>query len=159
MAPGEPRVGVNDMKTNPWDRLPDESAAAYARFLVYRNLGPERTIAAAWGATKGNKRQPSGAFCAEAVANEWADRAASWDVHQLLELGNRAARTYFATIERALQKIHDALDHIGPESWDQVLDGIDRLSKYIPQDALRLLLTDPYLEGPPESPHPASGAA
>src|SRR5262249_28786381 len=35
-------------KLKPWDQQPDEPDAAYSRFLMYRNLGPARTLDAAF---------------------------------------------------------------------------------------------------------------
>lgn len=44
-------------KRKAWEQLPDEPDSAYARFLMYRNLGPARSIDAAFKttATKRNK--------------------------------------------------------------------------------------------------------
>ena len=41
----------------PWNLRSDEPDTAYKRFMIYRNLGPGRTLtAAAQQATKGNKK-------------------------------------------------------------------------------------------------------
>ena len=43
----QPEEALADATHAPWERRPDESAAAYAAFLTYRDLGPERSLVAA----------------------------------------------------------------------------------------------------------------
>src|SRR5207245_1768705 len=101
---------------NPWDQREGEPAAAYARFLAYRNLGPSRTVALAVASVeaspelqtarrtgrgrKGPERD-AGAGAAEprshpprrwrddAARWEWAARADAWDIARLTEAGER----------------------------------------------------------------------
>lgn len=72
---------------DPWERLEDEPKNAYDAFLVYRDLGPSRTIAAAYGAfvrmRKGRSgrppKRPSGQWQAWSVKFDWGDRVEAWD--------------------------------------------------------------------------------
>ena len=62
----------------PWERLPQESSAAYLRFRRFHDLDPaERTVRAAAGAEPG--RHVSGYVERLAARFRWAERAAAWD--------------------------------------------------------------------------------
>src|SRR6266853_6663375 len=62
---------------NAWDRTNNESAKAFNAFIVYRGLGPERTIQKA-----AEKLQKSGAVLRRwAVRFNWRGRALNFDEH------------------------------------------------------------------------------
>ena len=59
----------------PWDRQPDEPPKAFAKFAVFRDLGPSRTLAAAateTGVSRDRVVQLSAAY-------SWVDRASAFD--------------------------------------------------------------------------------
>ena len=69
---------------NVWDRLPDEPNMWYARFLRYRDLGPDRSLLGTyngWRSERGRKNAtgcpPRWHFWFERCG--WAPRAESWD--------------------------------------------------------------------------------
>lgn len=62
----------------PWERQPEETVKAYAAFCVYRDLGPERSLAKA-GAVLG--KNPGG-LEEWSSKNDWVKRSAAWDAEQ-----------------------------------------------------------------------------
>ncbi len=67
-----------------WERRDDESAPAFIAFSVYRDLGPTRSIDAAWRTTQTGqnrgKRAPS-AWEGWSSRFDWVERAAAYDAH------------------------------------------------------------------------------
>ena len=69
-------------KPQPWDRLVTEGDAAYAAFLVYRNLGPTRSLSVAYAMhtkSKPGEKQVGGSWRKWCAANRWPERSAAWD--------------------------------------------------------------------------------
>lgn len=72
---------------NAWDKRESESDEAYVRFLVYRNLGPARSIDKAYAATNRSKaKRASGQWNEDSITHEWTKRAVAWDIAQLSQL-------------------------------------------------------------------------
>src|SRR5512139_1011766 len=99
----------------PWDQLPDEPSAAYARFLVYRNLGAARSVDAAYHtgpseAKRGKARRASSQWFEDSVHYQWPERAAAWDIENLTTLGHTVVVKFINILEgiaaRALESIH-----------------------------------------------------
>lgn len=65
-----------------WERLPNESARAYAAFVIYRDMGAVRSLDKAYhhatGQQESGKRAP-GRWTQWSVQHQWSDRAAAWD--------------------------------------------------------------------------------
>ena len=82
-----------------WDRLPVEDDLDYSYFLVFRNLGPRRTLRAAYrqfAATFGNAQKVpmSGVNVPDKWKNlrrdnRWVERASAWDVSNLKSVGSQ----------------------------------------------------------------------
>ena len=66
-----------------WQRQTDEPARAFARFEIYRLLGPKRSIDQAYRLIAEREqlpgRQPSGAFMRQTRKWRWRQRAQAWD--------------------------------------------------------------------------------
>jgi hypothetical protein len=150
----------------PWDQLPEESSAAYARFLAYRNLGPARTVRSAYRAASAQNRKKkytSGQWSKESAAHRWADRAEAWDVANLAEAGRRAAVRFVALIEAMALRGLEALTSgsLRPDTWQQLLDTAHALGGLVSADAIRELQRDSG-DGPPApecGPQPARAVA
>src|SRR5262245_65289425 len=99
---------------NPWDPQPDEPAAAYRRFLVYRNLGPARSIDAACrlgGAANRKKSQrATGTWFADSRTFDWPARALAWDIAQIATNGQRAAVGFITALEAYALAVVQALE-------------------------------------------------
>lgn len=72
-----------DLPAGPWERQSGETARAYAAFLRFRDLGPGRSLAAAYRAATGRQQagEPSGQWRGWHAAHAWRARAEAWDAH------------------------------------------------------------------------------
>lgn len=68
------------MKTRPWDRRTNESAAAHGAFLIYRDLGPDRTFEKTCEelVRKPSYRRQLSRWSSE---HDWPERVAAWDAY------------------------------------------------------------------------------
>lgn len=72
----------------PWERQEGETPRDYGRFLIYRNMGPERSVRKAAGVNKLKKKGQYGAWRywqQIAYRHQWNDRAREWDEYQEYE--------------------------------------------------------------------------
>ncbi len=127
-----------------WERLPNEPESAYARFLVYRNLGLGRTLHAAYGAVcRAKESQPKVHlpinWKRESKEHRWPERARAWDVFVLLETGNESVKSYVKLIalfaKNALESLEDG-KAMKPMTFDEAVKALDILSKVISKEAI-----------------------
>lgn len=101
----------------PWERQPEETPKAFEAFCVYRDLGPERSIA------KAGKRLGKNRVTLEQWSSkfDWVKRTAAWDAEQdriarqeqikaIKAMRNRhagMAKAMIVKAGRALQRIPD----------------------------------------------------
>jgi hypothetical protein len=135
----------------PWEQQSGEPKEDYSHFLAYRNLGPGRSIDAAYFLSKESprskrKRTPlakraSGKWCEASAKWNWTDRAVSWDIEMLEVQGRQVVTMYFAALQKAALRILTALDDkkIKPKGWQGVLDGLHELSNVIPPETVAAL--------------------
>ena len=131
-----------------WDRLAVEDDLDYSYFLVFRNLGPRRTLRAAYrefAASFGNAQKTplSGVNVPEKWKclrreNRWVERAASWDVHCLKSVGCRVAVNQSQAIlslsseaVRAARKVR-----LDPEQPGEILDVLRTVQGYLTPEAV-----------------------
>lgn len=140
----------------PWERLEGEPAAAYARFLVYRNLGPTRTLQRAWEAhlqagrrgRGGRNRTKSDAepathrsstWAANAVAFQWSERAREWDIAMLSQVGAEAVVDFVNILRlyaaRTLEALNDG-GAIKPDGFGQITAAVNTLGALIPAETV-----------------------
>lgn len=75
-----------------WDRQKDEPPKAFARFTIYRDLGPDRTLAKV-----GKIADVSAACCEQESAKwNWVSRCDQWDAH----LDQIARKAYVTELEK-----------------------------------------------------------
>ena len=78
-----------------WNRLTDEPANWYNRFLLYRNLGPDRTLIGAVNKARKSQKKPvqdaPGAWKDASEKYQWKERAEAYDAHLQEEQEKRAA--------------------------------------------------------------------
>lgn len=103
----------------PWDRARDESSQSFAAFVLYRDMGPERTlkrVAAAAGRKLQATKNLAAKWCWTARAREfdrWTDKAAQ----QLLVARRAEAIDRHARIGRLLQgKALEAAAKLQPDA-------------------------------------------
>jgi hypothetical protein len=136
----------------PWEQLDNESNAAYARFLAYRNLGPLRTLQKAYEAHQAdqpvknrNKSQaPTGVWTDDSTAHNWRERATAWDVANLLQEGEQAATFYVGAMRKHARKVYESLDQLEPERYDDAIKGLELLAKLFPPDVLAALINSQH---------------
>ena len=134
----------------PWDRLPNETPPAYARFLMYRNLGPRRSLRRAYlhdlrvsdGYTGGVKRlHVPGQWYADCAANFWVDRAAAWDVRNLTAYGARLAVLHTRAVTTIAEKNarHAAKLNPGDDGWTDLIASMKLVAEFLTPDIIRAI--------------------
>ncbi len=127
-----------------WEQLEGEPNEAYARFLVYRNLGRARSLDAAFRldigkATKGNKRQQApGQWGGDSVQWNWVERATAWDIEMLTLHGEAVVLDFIAAMRNYASKtLHASLrERLTPRDWGELTNAINTLGKFIPADTV-----------------------
>jgi hypothetical protein len=134
---------MTDVKKQ-WEQREGEPNEAYARFLVYRNLGVGRTLDAAYSVSnsvgiKRNKSERSGGqWHDDSAAWDWKDRSAAWDIEVLAEVGRGVVAKFVGAIDLSFGVIIQQLasGNIKPKSWSAVLGAITTLGAFIPQETV-----------------------
>lgn len=121
---------------HPWLQLEGEPAAAYARFLAYRNLGPARSVVEAARSIgddpKGTKRHrpASGSWKANCQHYRWVERAQAWDLHQLHEVAEHVQVSIVA-LANSLAKQGIKLINDSPNGWRAGLEIFTLLAQLV----------------------------
>lgn len=133
-----------DSPPKSWDRQPGEPAAAYARFLIYRNLGPGRTLNAAYwvytGAPEGTARRPApGSWHRDSAMWNWPSRASDWDVTNLWDMGREIVITYFAAYKTLTDRTLETLTNpdTRPANWRDVLETLSLLDRLVTPEQVK----------------------
>jgi hypothetical protein len=132
------------MARNSWDKRRQESKEAYSWFLIYRNLGPARSVPRAYAvytgaAAKGSERQePSGAWTQACSAHNWTERAVDWDIANLVKTGEVAIAGFVGLLHEATGRTLRALSNkvAAPKSWAEILQALTTLGQFFPDEAL-----------------------
>ena len=142
MAESEPK---------PWEQQPGEPDEGYARFCLYKSLGPGRSVAAAYNtyvrtfrnAQAGTKTQlpVPGHWGEDSSKWRWVDRAHAWDVHVLSAHGERLAVLWVGILTAAAEKCAERLadPRCRPRDFMQVMAVVDKLAPFLSPDAIRSL--------------------
>lgn len=133
---------TDDHPLQPWDQQPGEPPEAYARFLVYRNMGPVRSLDAAYQAAnvgKGRKSsERSGTWQDNSSAYNWRERAARWDVAQLSAVVPETAGVIFEAIKefarQTLAEVQSGKHR--PKDWGEVKEALVVLSTLVSPDVI-----------------------
>lgn len=139
----------------PWAQLPGEPDEAYARFLLYRNIGPGRSQQAAYdtylltfrnagpppAGKSAKKPQVPGHWNDDSAKYRWVDRATAWDIHQLQHQGPELARLWAGILIAAARKCAEKLAHPNcrPKDFMQALAVVDKLAPFLSPDAVKSL--------------------
>lgn len=131
-----------------WDRLSVEDDLDYSYFLVFRNLGPRRTLRAAYrhfASSFGNAQKTplSGVNVPEKWKslrreNRWVERASAWDVHCLKSVGCRVAVNQSqAILSLSREAVRTARKvRLDPEQPAELLDVMRTIQGYLTPDAV-----------------------
>lgn len=127
---------------NPWDQLENEPDAAYTRFLVYRNLGPTRSIEKAYLAfTASNRvksRRASGQWLNDSSTYNWQERSSKWDASQLINAVPEAATTIFNLIAEVARTSLEQVQNgeLRPTTWEQLHEMVVTLASFISPEVI-----------------------
>lgn len=122
-----------DDNSQPWDRMRDEngkleSARWFARFEIFRHLGPERTMEETWrrwrekAAINSKTKRPNPSWYKAAERWRWKARAEAWDLH-VARVANREME------EEHVRRQKEMVEW----EWDafrQLKERIDRMLRY-----------------------------
>ena len=78
MTDRETRAEVRPAERGPWERARDESTKAHAAFVLYRDLGPDRSLRAAASQLGKSERL----LKRWSSRHRWQDRLAAWEERQ-----------------------------------------------------------------------------
>jgi hypothetical protein len=128
--------------------LPGEPAGAYVRFLHYLNLGPGRSLAAAYSvyrgeAAEGTKRhQVPGKWRADSSRWQWCRRAAAWDAANLTETGRKTVICFAAALESLARTTMEAWSNpeLTPSTFKEAVLLLQVVGSFISADAVRALI-------------------
>lgn len=134
----------------PYDQQPDETLAAYRRFLFYRNLGPTRSLEAAYqsyqdslpqkAAKSGKKRSIPGSWMADSARYRWTERATIWDIDNLNAIGEESAVRLVEAVRKYTDVLLESLGNVHPTKFDEVTRGLELLAKLFPNEAIGNLI-------------------
>ena len=152
--------------TDVWDQLEDETEEEFVKFLIYKNLGFDRSIDKAYNSylatniTSGGesnkkaqllgflleeKKPAPGSWYQLASKRFWKKRAELWDISELRKTEKSTFIKQVAIIKAFAEKIEEALKDpkIKPKNFFQLLQAIDVFNRrYTPELARAVLLGD-----------------
>jgi hypothetical protein len=142
-------------KPKSWEQQTGETAAQYAHFCTYRDLGIERTLDAAyrlWHEQHGSGifdaegikgHQVSGQWRRECQQKQWVARARAWDVElfstDACDVTLMSIRYLRSLALRGLAALEDG-DQPGSETWKGHLQTVTTILDRIPHEAIAALL-------------------
>lgn len=137
-----------------WEQQEGEPDAAYARFLVYRNLGPARSLDDAYRASRGiaPKRtktpQVSGQWKDDSARWKWVERATAFDVEMFAALGVQVVARFYKSLDiisrKSLVNLMD--ESVKPKGWSESVDATVRIGQFIPAEVPERIRRD-FSEG------------
>ncbi len=141
-----------------WDQQKGETDGAYSHFLIYRNLGPARSIEAAYflcssiasnraKSRRGSKpasNRASGQWAKESEQFNWQARAHAWDVKVFDEAGQRVVVNFVALLEQLSRRALEAMANprVKPRGLKSIVEVVTVLGAYIPAETVANLSTD-----------------
>jgi len=125
-------------RRKPWLRRWDESDESYARFLHYRNLGPCRSLDAAYQAATNSDKplQATGTWGDDSRKYKWVKRAAAWDIYTLDRAGEKIVLGYVALVESLLTKALAVAAKTEPERWADAVAVAKMLQGFVSSDSI-----------------------
>jgi len=149
----------------PWEQLSGEPDAAYTRFLIYRNLGPARSLDAAYrafvgsSATKRAKTQAkaNGQWTKDSAQWNWDERARAWDIALLSQMVPEAAVTILNLINETARVALETLKFgkLKPRTWNALSETVTILASFISPETIKAAIDNTRV-GVPES-NPTEG--
>lgn len=129
-----------------WERLTDETEESYVRFLVYRNLGPMRSLDIAYKQfcnAHNRSKSPqyaSGQWKDDCAKYSWVSRARAWDIYNLTESGKETFVKFLATLNALVTKAYQTIQNSKELNPDTVIRALDVIAKCFPPETVQALL-------------------
>lgn len=145
---------ADEQARKPWEQLPDEPAAAYARFQVYLTLGRTRSLELAYSSQKTAKQRErsrgtaktsiSGTWAADSSKYNWVERALAYDIDVLAGKGYETVIDFINTLSILANKTLRAVadDKIKPKSLEGILELVNILGSFIPAETVAAVRAD-----------------
>ncbi len=136
---------MNEQQRRPWDQLPNEPDESYKHFLIYRNMGPGRSLHAAYGQLciakqREIKASIPGNWTSDSSRFRWVERCKAWDIFVLLEQGPAIAKDFLEAIRIYANNLIDSLRNDGatnkPIGFESITKAIDTLGKLLTPEFL-----------------------
>lgn len=129
--------------TNPWDRRPKETDAAWQAFQTYRDLGPDRSVASAVKAA-GLKPATSRSWERMASRHAWRERVVAWDTHMDSVVQARIEKEHGEMASRhvKLGKNLQAVSGVVLREWARRLEANEVDLSEVPVEVLSKLTRD-----------------
>lgn len=145
-----------------WERMADEPEESYARFLIYRGLGPLRTLPyAEKTATGSKKKQASGTWTKDSTTYKWVERCTAWDISLLTKNGERLGYVFIGILEKMAEQLAErvASGLAKPKTQRDVIEWLKTLSPYLTPQLIEKIRSQPPganslpsdVDGPSES--------
>jgi hypothetical protein len=112
--------------------------------LVYRNLGPSRSLQSAWDAQKvsnrGKSGRVSGQWQKDSADYQWVERANAWDGYQLQQAGAATVHNWINILSGIAGKTLEAINEgVKPDNWGGVIQSAQVLGAHISPEAVNAL--------------------
>jgi hypothetical protein len=124
--------------------MPGESDDEYRKFLIFRGLGPDRSMLKAYKkyAPERSAYSVSGDWSRAAKRNHWQERARAFDKDCLDRAGKASVYELTLLLKDCIRVMGKAIrsGNVKPESWSQLLEGITLVSQIIPPSAVAAML-------------------
>ena len=132
----------------PWDKLPNETDEQYARFLLYRNIGPKRSMRKAYarylreydGFRGGSERlHVPGNWIANCRDLFWTERAFAWDVRNLAAYGGKVASLHAAAVAQVARKNLRWAKRLNPgdKGWPDLMRSMMQVQAFLTPELVR----------------------
>lgn len=149
----------NNVTPKVWEQLSNEPNEAYTRFLIYRNLGMNRSLDAAYEigagkAPKGKKKQPAaGQWTKDSTTYKWRERATTWDAWQLVNVVPEATTTIFRLIQETAKVSLEQLlsGAIKPTNFAELKEVVTLLANFISPEVITATIDNNRMAGTDEA--------
>lgn len=111
---------------NPWNRKAGEPMLWYSRFIIYRELGPERSLLGTYNAWRNERQRKAATGCGITWTRasktwQWRQRAEAWDHFQQVRRMQAEQEEIDKMNKRHLQ-IAGGLQSVGSQSLQRLID-------------------------------------
>lgn len=132
------------LDVRPWERQGTETALSYAKFELFRDLGPTRQIKAAfdlWQAARTERTRYDTLQSWQQLASrlQWYSRAREFDVLNFGNRGFNVVALFMQALEAAATKLVKELetnDRVKPINWYEAINGLATIGAFIPAETV-----------------------